>query len=125
MIAVFALEVKWTRSHTPNDKKVEEALKLGHVIEAKRVHFWDDGVTPDERSTSWYHATYTYNVSGDQYQYKYLERVYPPMVIKLYYLNNPRKAFRSAKRRSGISQILFLMLPIVVGVGVAYLLGGV
>ena len=52
MIAVFALEVKWTRSHTPNDKKVEEALKLGHVIEAKRVHFWDDGVAPDERSTS-------------------------------------------------------------------------
>ncbi len=47
------------------------------------------------------------------------------MVIKLYYLNNPRKAFRSAKRRSGISQILFLMLPIVVGVGVVYLLGGV
>ncbi len=64
MIALFVIEVKWTRSHTPSNKRVEKALHLGHVVEAKRVKFWDDAITPDERTTSWYHATYAYEVSG-------------------------------------------------------------
>ena len=48
MIVLFVIEVKWTRSHTPRNKRVEKALKLGHVVEAKRVKFWDDAITPDE-----------------------------------------------------------------------------
>ena len=118
------IEIKWTRSHTPSNKQVEKAVNLGHVVEAKRVKFWDDGITPAEQPTSWYHATYTYDISGKQYQYKYLERVYPPMVIKLYYINNPRKAFRGERKQGAISKILFLVFPIVAGIGVTYLLGG-
>ena len=100
MIVVFVMEIKWTRSHTQSNKQVEKAVHLGHVVEAKRVKFWDDGITPDEQPTSWYHATYTYNISGKQYQYKYLEHAYPPMVIKLYYIDNPRKVFRGEKSRA-------------------------
>ncbi len=125
MIVLFVIEVKWTRSHTPRNKRVEKALKLGHVVEAKRVKFWDDAITPDERSTSWYHATYAYEASDKQYTYKYLEHEYPPMVIKLYYRNNPRKVFREEKKPGAISKILFLIIPIMAGVGVMYLLGGV
>ena len=125
MIVFFVIEVKWARSHTPSDKRVEKAIHLGHVVEAKRVKFWDDAITPDEQPTSWYHATYTYEVSGKQYTYKYLEHEYPPMVIKLYYMNSPRKAFREKKKPSAISKILFFIIPIAAGVGVLYLLGGI
>ena len=124
MIVVFAIEIKWTRSHTPNNKQVEKAINLGHVVEAKRVKFWDDGITSAEQPTSWYHAAYTYDISGKQYQYKYLEQVYPPMVIKLYYINNPRKVFRGEKEQGAISKILFLVIPIAAGIGVTFLLGG-
>ena len=125
MIVVFVLEVKWTRSHTSGNRRVEKALALGHVVEAKRVKYWDEATTPGEQVTSWYHATYTYNVSGKQYQYKYLEREHPPVMIKLYYINNPRKAFRGEKKQSGALRILLLLIPIAVGVGVMLLLGGV
>lgn len=125
MIVVFVMEVKWTRSHAPRNKRVEKALTLGHVVEAKRVKFWNDAITSDEWPTSWYHATYAYEVSGRQYEYKYLEHAYPPMVIKLYYMNNPRKPFREKKKQGVIPKILFLIIPIAAGVGVMYLLGGV
>ncbi len=125
MIVLFVIEVKWTRSHTPRNKRVEKAIHLGHVVEAKRVKFWDDAITPDQQPTSWYHATYAYEVSGKQYTYKYLEHEYPPMVIKLYYMNSPRKAFRGEKKPGAISKILFFILPIAVGIGVMYLLGGI
>ena len=49
-------------------------MALGHVVTAKRIKYWDDGVTPGETTTSQYHATYAYEVSGKHYQYKYLER---------------------------------------------------
>ena len=124
-IVAFVIEIRWTRSHITSNKQVEKAINLGHVVEAKRVKFWDDGITPDEQQTSWYHATYTYDISGKQYQYKYLERVYPPTIIKLYYINNPRKVFRGQKKQSAISKILFLIIPIAAGIGVTFLLGGV
>ena len=124
MIVVFVIEIKWMRSHTPGNKQVEKAINLGHVVEAKRVKFWDDGITSAEQPTSSYHATYTYDISGKLYQYKYLERAYPPMVIKLYYINNPRKVFRGERKQSAISKILFLIIPIASGIGVTFLLGG-
>ena len=40
MIAVFVLEIKWTRSRAEgSSKRVEKAVSLGHVVEAKRVKF--------------------------------------------------------------------------------------
>lgn len=76
MIILFILEVRWTRSHPPRSRRKERAVALGHVVTARRVSYWDDGVTPDEKTTSWYHATYAYEVAEKQYQYKYLRALF-------------------------------------------------
>ena len=122
-VILFILEVRWSHAHPPRSRRVEKAVALGHVVTAKRIKYWDDGVTPDEKTTSHYHATYAYEVSGKQYQYKYLERAVPPVQIQLYYLNNPGRAFRGKEKRSGSAQVFFLLFPILVGAATAYLLG--
>ncbi len=124
-VLVFVLEVRWTRSHPPKDKRIEKAIRLGHVVNAKRSKFWDDGLTAAEQTTSYYHADYLYEVCGKQYQYKYLDRVFPPVAIKLYYINNPRRAFHQGAKKHSLSKLLLFLLPIAMGVGAALLLGGV
>lgn len=123
MVILFILEVRWSRSHPPHSRRVEKAMALGHVVTAKRIKYWDDGVTPDEKTTSHYHATYTYEVSGKQYQYKYLERAVPPLQMQLYYLDHPGRAFRGKEKRSGFAQVFFLLFPIAAGVAVMLLVG--
>ena len=98
-------------------------MALGHVVTAKQIKYWDDGITPDEKTTSQYHATYAYEISGKQYQYKYLERSVPPIQIQLYYLNNPGRAFHGKEKRSGFAQVFLLLFPIAAGVAVMLLLG--
>ena len=108
MIILFILEVRWTRSHPPRSRRKERAVALGHVVTARRVSYWDDGVTPDEKTTSWYHATYAYEVAEKQYHY---------------YLGSPGRAFCSNEKRSALSQIFLLLFPIAAGVVVMHLLG--
>src|SRR5699024_8225093 len=106
MVAAFAVEVKWTHAHPPKDRRVEKARELGHIVEAKRAKFWDDAVTPNEQTTSWYHATYVYEISGKQYTYRYRERQYPSTTIKLYYLHSPHRAFHEKKGWSSAHKLL-------------------
>ena len=122
-VILFILEVRWSHAHPPRSRRVEKAMALGHVVTAKRLKYWDDGVAPDEKTTSHYHAAYAYEVAGKQYQYKYLERAVPPVQIQLYYLDDPGRVFRSKEKRSGFAQVFFLLFPILVGAAVAYLLG--
>ena len=122
-VGLFILEVRWSRAHPPRSRRAEKAKALGHVVTARRVKYWDDGVSPDEKTTSQYHATYAYEVAGKQYQYKYLERAVPPVQIQLYYLDDPGRAFRGKEKRSGFAQVFFLLFPILVGAAAAYLLG--
>ena len=122
-VVLFILEVRWSRAHPPRSRRAEKAKALGHVVTARRVKYWDDGVSPDEKTTSQYHATYAYEVAGKQYQYKYLERAVPPVQIQLYYLDHPGRAFRGAEKRSPLLQIFLLLFPILVGAAAAYLLG--
>ena len=122
-VVLFILEVRWSRAHPPRSRRAEKAKALGHVVTARRVKCWDDGVSPDEKTTSQYHATYAYEVAGKQYQYKYLERAVPPVQIQFYYLDHPGRAFRGAEKRSPLLQILLLLFPILVGAAAAYLLG--
>ena len=90
-VILFILEVRWSRAHPPRSRRAEKAKALSHVVTARRVKYWDDGVSPDEKTTSQYHATYAYEVAGKQYQYKYLERAVPPVQIQLYYLDKPAR----------------------------------
>ena len=122
-VILFILEVRWSRAHPPRSRRAEKAKALGHVVTARRVKYWDDGVSPDEKTTSQYHATYAYEVAGKQYQYKYLERAVPPVQIQRYYLDHPDRAFRGAAKRSPLLQIFLLLFPILVGAAAAYLLG--
>ena len=122
-VVLFILEVRWSRAHPPRSRRAEKAKALGHVVTARRVKYWDDGVSPNEKTTSQYHATYAYEVAGKQYQYKYLERAVPPVQIQLYYLDDPGRAFRGREKRSGFAQVFFLLFPILVGAAAAYLLG--
>ena len=122
-VILFILEVRWSQAHPPHIRRVEKATVLGHVVTVKRIKYWDDSVTPDEKITSHYHATYAYEVAGKQYQYKYLERAVPPVQIQLYYLDDPGRAFRGKEKRSGSAQVFFLLFPIAVGVAVMLLLG--
>ena len=123
IVILFILEIRWSHAHPPHSRCVEKAVALGHVVTAKRIKYWDDGVTPDEKTTSQYHAAYAYEVSGKPYQCKYLERAVPPVQIQLYYLDDPGRAFRGKEKRSGFAQVFFLLLPIAAGVAVMLLLG--
>ena len=107
-VVLFILEVRWSRAHPPRSRRAEKAKALGHVVTARRVKYWDDGVSPDEKTTSQYHATYAYEVAGKQYQYKYLE--------------HPGRSFRGVEKRSPLLQILLLLFPILAGAAAAYLL---
>ena len=108
-VILFTLEVRWSRAHPPRSRRAEKAKALDHVVTAGRVKYWDDGVSPDEKTTSQYHATYAYEVAGKQYQYKYLE--------------HPGRSFRGVEKRSPLLQILLLLFPILAGAAAAYLLG--
>ena len=93
------------------------------MVTAKRIKCWDDGATPEEKTTSCYHAAYVYKVAGTQYQYSYLERAVPPLEMTLYYLDHPAHAFRRTEKRSAFTPIFLLLFPIVVGAAVTNLLG--
>ena len=122
-VVLFILEVRWSRAHPPRNRRAEKAKALGHVVTARRVKYWDDGVSPDEKTTSQYHATYAYEVAGKQYQYKYLERAVPPVQIQLYYLDDPGRACRGTDNRSGRAHVFVLLFPILAGAAAAYRLG--
>ena len=122
-VVLFLLEARWARAHPPRSRRVEKAAALGRVLTARRVKYWDDGLTPAEKATSQYHAIYAYEVSGKQYQYKYLDRSAPPARIQLYYLDHPGRAFRGREKRGVFTQMFLLLFPIAAGAAVAYLLG--
>lgn len=48
----------------------------------------------------------------------------PAPVIRLYYIDNPRRAFRGERKRSAAANVLFLLIPIAAGAGVMCLLHG-
>lgn len=75
---------------------------------------------------SWFHGTYSYEVDGKSYQYRYMSKVTPPYELTLYYISNPRKAFRDeVKTEEHSLALLGVLLPIAAGILVVFLLGGV
>lgn len=123
-IVVLILEIIYMNKHKKINKKVEKAKQLGNIITAKRVHTWTDnrhGTSMD----SWVYATYTYEVSGKSYHYKYMERQFAPVTLTLYYINNPRKVFTGKAKKNIFSSLLFYLIPIAVAVIVINMLGGV
>lgn len=123
-IFVLVLEIIYINKHSKSNKKVEKAKQLGNVVIAKRIKMWNDDITGTSVD-SWVYATYTYEVRGKSYQYKYMDRQTAPITLELYYIDNPRKVFTGKEKRNTIISLLFYLLPIAVAVITINLLGGV
>lgn len=94
-------------------------------MKAKRIKSWDEDYTGYDVN-SWSHGTYSYEVDGKSYQYRYMSKVTPPYELTLYYISNPRKAFRDeVKTKEHSLALLGVILPIAAGILVVFLLGGV
>lgn len=122
VIVLFVLEIILLKKHRPRNKQVEKAVAMGHVVKAKRTQAWDDDLTRTSTS-SYIHATYVYEVDGKEYRYHYLKRAAAPLILTLYYLNNPSHAFTGEEKRNPILGLLFYIVPIAAGVAVMLLLG--
>ena len=121
-VVLFILELRWTRAHPPRNRRAEKAAALGHVATALREKYWDDGVTPGESATSWYHADYRYEAGGKQYRYRYLARAVPPVRLRLYHLSDPARAFTGEEKPNAFVRAL-LLFPMAAGAAVLCLLG--
>lgn len=123
-IGVLILEIVWMRKRTNTNKQIAKAIKKGHVVDATRLKTWNDDIT-GTNVDSWVYATYSYEVDGKSYQYKYMDRANAPIKLKLYYLDNPHKAFSEKQKKKNIFSLLFYIIPIAVAVIVINLLGGI
>lgn len=124
-IIVFIIEIWFNRNFKMRNRCVEKAIRLGHIVKAKRVEAWDDDSTGYDVN-SWFHGTYSYEIDGKSYKYRYMSKVSPPYELTLYYINNPRKTFRNENKAKEHSlALLSLFLPIAAGILVVFLLGGV
>lgn len=123
-IVVLVFELNYMNKHNTSNKKIEKAKQLGNVVTAKRIHTWTDnrhGTSMD----SWVYATYTYDVAGKSYRYKYMDRQFAPVTLTLYYVNSPRKVFRCEGKKNAFFSLLFYLVPIAVAVIIINLLGGI
>lgn len=107
-----------------NSKKVEKATKLNHIVKAKRVDKWCQWDESKTEPYSFWHAKYVYTINSKEYIYKYFRRSNPPYELTLYYINNPKRTFCYEEKQSSIFNLIFYVLPIIVGYIVITLLGG-
>ena len=125
LISTYAIELffmnKEILSFKKNKKKMEKAVKLNHIIKAKRVSYYDDDPYK-HRPDSYFHAKYEYEFNGKKMKYWYLGKKVPPYVITLYYISNPKKAFHYEEKDSPLI-ILIYIIPIIVAYCAIKILG--
>lgn len=121
-LAVFILEMIFTRKRPKENRKVKKAKELGHVAKGKRLKYWkDDPYDVHARS----HATYIFEVDGKEYKYRYLGRQHPPSFAEIYYIHSPRHGFVVFEDDRNYWEILWLIIPAAVAVLVSLLLSDV
>ncbi len=123
-IVVFIIEIKCVRKYKKKDTRKEDAVRKGHVIQAKRINMWDDGTTKYDVN-SYYHAKYQYEISGQKYIYRYMGKNFPVTNISLYYKNNPRHVWSDLEKKENPLVILLGLIPLATMITVVYILGGV
>lgn len=105
-------------------KRMEKAIKLNHVIHARRISKWDDYISGQKTPyDTWCYAKYEYELNGKKKQYRYMSRLLPPFQLDLYYLNNPNKVFHYEEKKSSILDVFIFIIPFAVAGLVMYLLG--
>lgn len=104
--------------------KRDIAISRNHVVEAKLISEYPYGEAPNYE----WHAKYSYVVDGKKLNHIafFHEPARPPQVLKLYYVNNPKKVFSEeeyiAKPLEGIFVIVLAILPFAAGIFTAILL---
>ena len=110
------------------NRKIEEAIRLGHVVKAVNDGKWD---AYNYRQRKEYNCDYVYMVNGRKYKYGYVGRSIPPQELTLYYLNDPGKAFPGMDMMTwghdmaGLKYALVFIIPLVLGALVIVKLGGI
>ncbi len=118
-IAVFVFEMvlvyKGKLNFGRSTKKMEKAKAMNHVIKANRIRYSHDSAShrADSEATGLYEADYEYEINGRKKKYGYVDQHFPPMVLELYYIDNPNRVFRQKEGVSGLVIILYI-IPIAV-----------
>lgn len=107
-------------------KRLARAKALGHVLQGTLVDCWYETKTGESGNTEYvYHGKYSYYVNG----VKYIKKVIsyhgrPSQTVALYYDDNPSRVYLEEEMtRQSVGGCLVTLIPVVVAVVVAMLLG--
>lgn len=121
--AVFALEIKWSRAR-PAAGGSKRRCASGTSSKQGGRHV---GTTPPRPPSGprrgIMRSIPTTSLADSTGIHIWNGHTRPP-VIRLYYIDNPRRAFRGERKRSAAANVLFLLIPIAAGAGVMCLLHG-
>ena len=104
--------------------KRDIAISRNHVVEAKLISEYPYGEAPNYE----WHAKYSYVIDGKELKHTAIfnNPARPPQILKLYYVNNPKRVFSEEeyipKPLDGIFVIVLALLPFVAGTFTAILL---
>lgn len=120
-------------NHKPKNRKVEEAVRRGHVVKAYIVGRVKKLNRPEENKKGRlsFSCNYEYTVNGKKMIYKYHAYTMPPSPLTLYYINNPKKVFPGDdintywRDMAGLRYAVIFVIPIFFAVSIMFLLGGV
>lgn len=125
-VVIYAIELAYLKAHPPGlkqNKKVERAKELGHVVKAHKVR---DLRTLEERTSEpgMAHSVYEYEVDGNKYKYYFFGYATDPQFLDLFWINHPRKAFPYIpKKRMWASYLAILFPAVVAGLIIVYFRG--
>ncbi|MCD8248508.1 MAG: hypothetical protein LUC60_01390 [Lachnospiraceae bacterium] len=111
------------------EKKRDRALLKGHEITAKLVRGYKDYAVEGTVADRMAQGVYEYELNGELRKYRthFQGRVSPPTVLKLYYLDNPRKVFSVEEYRwldnlKALPGFFLAAMPWLIAAGVVILL---
>ena len=120
-------------NHKPKNRKVDEAVRRGHVVKAYITGRVDRLNRPEEGSKGrlTYVCDYKYMVDGKRMVYQYQGYTMPPEPLTLYYIDDPKKVFPGEninnywRDMAGLRRALIYIVPLLLGAGVMLAMGGV
>ena len=126
-IVVFTIEIILAKRGViifNNNKRIDRARKVNHIIPAKMVR--RSYKTRGDDNHRMYYCTYEYEVNDKRRVYNITNNTaYPPESITLYYDSNPKRVFSEYDNHplDVVQKILFYIVPILAMVLVMYILG--
>lgn len=119
--------------HKPKNRRVEEAVRRGHVVKAYIVGRVDElnRMEEDGKGRPAFACDYEYAVGGNKMVYRYHGYTMPPSPLTLYYIDDPARVFPGDninnywRDMAGLRRALIYIIPLLLGVGVMLALGGV